>query len=86
MSDTKVLKAITNVQSVLHQLIITEIKGVREDIKRLDIKIDGVEERLTARINKIGSQLAFLEDDTPTREEHDNLEKRVGKIEKTISS
>jgi hypothetical protein len=60
-------------------------------IDKLDKKIDGVEERLTKRIDgveknltkiieKIGKQLAYLEDDTPTREEFDKLEKRVDKI------
>ena len=39
------------------------------------------EKNLTSRIDKLGRQLAYLEDDAPTREEHDNLEKRVVKVE-----
>jgi hypothetical protein len=38
------------------------------------------------RLDKQGQQLAFLDDDAPTREEHDSLVKRVEKIEKVISS
>ena len=53
---------------------------------RLDKKIDGVEERLTKRIDAIGKQLAYLEDDAPTRDEFDNHEKRIGKLEKPMSS
>ena len=41
----------------------TSLKG------ELSRKIDKVEKRLTERLDKIGGQLAYLEDDTPTREE-----------------
>ena len=39
-----------------------------------------------ARLDKQGKQFAYLEDDAPTREEHDGLTKRVEKIEKVLSS
>ncbi len=74
MGDTKMLQAILSGQS-----------QIREDIKSLDVKIDGVEERLTSRIDKLGKQLAYLEDDAPTIAEHKKLEKRVTKIEKKIA-
>ena len=73
MSDTKILQAILDGQ----------VK-IREDIQSLDKKIEGVETRLTQRIDNLGESLAYLEDDAPTREEHDNLEKRVEKIEKSL--
>lgn len=38
------------------------------------------------RLAKQGKQLAYLDDDAPTREEHDGLVKRVEKIEKVLSS
>ncbi|MDP3973925.1 MAG: hypothetical protein Q8P92_03770 [Candidatus Daviesbacteria bacterium] len=44
-------------------------------------KIDKVEKNLTGRIDKLGKSLAYLEDDAPTREEFDNLEDRVDKVE-----
>ena len=67
------LRAIINEQSDLKQELLKKIEEV-------DIKLGGVEERLgqkidkvegkvlvnTKRLDKIGSQLAYLEDDTPT--------------------
>lgn len=38
------------------------------------------------RLDKQGKQLAYLDDDAPTREEHDGLVKRVEKVEKVLSS
>lgn len=64
----KMLRAIINGQSSFRQEILGRIDRME---KRLDGKIDRVEERLTERLDKIGRQLAYLEDDTPTRE--DNL-------------
>ena len=60
MSDTKVLQAIFDV-----------VSSIRKDVIRVESKVDenGV------RIDKLGSQLAYLEEDAPTREEHDRLEK-----------
>ncbi|MDP3982525.1 MAG: hypothetical protein Q8Q65_00405 [bacterium] len=89
MSDTdQMLRAIINGQSDLKQELLKKIEEV-------DVKLEGVEERLskkidkveskvlvnTKRLDKIGSQLAYLEDDTPTKEEHDQLEERVENIE-----
>lgn len=37
------------------------------------------------RLDKQGQQLAYLDDDAPTREEHDGLVKRVEKLEKVLS-
>ena len=64
------------------QSILTGVADIREDIERLNKKINGVEERLTERIDKLGGTIAYLEDDTPTMEEFEKLEKRVTKIEK----
>lgn len=60
--------------------------AIRKDIKKIDLKIDGVEERLTKRIDKIGLQVANLEDDAPTIEEFDKLEVRVKKVEQIVAS
>lgn len=60
--------------------------AIRKDINKIDLKIDGVEERLTKRIDKLGLQIANLEDDTPTIEEFDKLERRVSKVEHSIAS
>ncbi len=90
MNDTqKMLQDIINGQSTIKQELLSKIDEVDKKVDRLDAKvagldgkIDKVEKRLTQRLDKIGSQLAYLEDDTPTREEYDDLEKRVDKIEK----
>ena len=71
MSDTKVLQAILDGQVT-----------IREDIRRVDKKVDKNGER----IDKLGVQLAELSDDAPTIEEFDKLGKRVAKPEKTVTS
>ncbi len=82
MVDTqKMLQAIINGQSTLKQELLRKIDKVGEKVDGLDVKLDKVEKNLTGRIDKLGKQLAYLEDDTPTREEYDELEKRVDKIE-----
>ncbi len=91
MNDTqKMLQAIINGQSTFRQEVLAKIDKL--DLKLsgridgLESKIDQVEENLTNRIDKLGKQLAYLEDDTPTREEYDELEERVDKIEQKVAS
>ena len=98
MNDTqKMLQAILNGQGAVKQELLSKINKVEENLSGrmdglegkvdgLDGKIDGVEKRLTQRLDKIGRQLAYLEDDTPTREEYDNLEKRVDKMSEAPAS
>jgi hypothetical protein len=50
---------------------------MQDGFKKVDKRFDKVE----ARLDTLGKQLAYLEDDAPTREEHTALEKRVEKIE-----
>ena len=52
--------------------------GLKEVSKRFD--------ETDKRINKLGIQLAELEDDAPTMEEHEDLERRVKKVEHQIAS
>ncbi len=93
MSDTqKMLQAIINGQTALKRELLIKIDNVDQKVDRLGDKVDGldgkidrVEQRLTERLDKIGRQLAYLED-TPTREEYDSLEKRVGKMSKVLAS
>ena len=80
MNDTqKMLQAIIHGQNTLKQELVTKIDKVDKKVEglgdRLEGKIDSVEKNLTGRIDELGKQLAYLEDDTPTREEFDNLEK-----------
>ena len=92
MNDTqKMLQAIINGQSTLKGELLAKIdqvdkklsekiEGLDGKVNGLDGKIDRAERRLTERLDKIGKQLAYLEDDTPTREEFDKLETRVDKM------
>lgn len=75
MADNKMLQAILDGQVTIRE----DIKEVKEELKKTDIK-------LTKRIDKLGLDLAALSDDAPTIEEFDNLDKRVGRLEKQIAS
>jgi predicted nuclease with TOPRIM domain len=82
----KMLRTVINGQSSMKQELLAEIKKV-------DSKVEGVNKEMKRgfkdvnnRIDKLGSQLAYLEDDAPTREEHEKLEKRVGKLEQKVAS
>src|SRR3989344_2304077 len=87
MDDTqKMLRAIISGQSSFRQEVLSKIDKLD---KKLTGRIDGVEKNLTEkidrvenRLDKIGKSLAYLEDDTPTKEEFDNLEKRVDRMER----
>jgi len=72
------------------QILVEGQAAIRGDIKKLDNKltnrINGVEEKLTERIDKLGMQIANLEDDSPTVEEFDTLEKRVIKVEQRLAT
>lgn len=92
MNDTtKMLQAILNGQNAVKQELVSKIDKVDKKvdklgerlegrIDRLEGRIDGVEKNLTERLDKIGNQLAYLEDDTPTREEFDHLAGRVDRL------
>lgn len=81
--DTNIEKMLQAVVNGLSALRMEMLKGFKEVSKKIDNssmqlnkRIDGVEERL----DKIGKSVAYLEDDAPTREEFDNLERNVDKL------
>ncbi len=89
----KMLRAVINGQSVFKQELLEKIDKVDkrvdevgEKVDKLDKKIDGAEKRIIKRIDKLGSDLAYLEDDAPTIKAHKDLEKRVGKLEQEVAS
>ncbi|MFH1970956.1 MAG: hypothetical protein ABIJ05_01035 [Patescibacteria group bacterium] len=75
MSDTKLIQA-----------VLDKVIKIDEKVDRgfKDIKKEVINNR--KRIDRLGLDLAVLQDDAPTIEEFDNLEKRVGKLEKTVAS
>jgi hypothetical protein len=93
MDDPKeMLRAIINGQSAMKSELLGEIQKVE---KKLSTEIGNLKtdlgslrretkegfEKLTRRIDKIGLQVARLEDDTPTRDEFDNVDSRLKKLE-----
>lgn len=89
MSDDTMFKAILTEFQELKKEIRVNFKKIDQRFTELENKlsgkIDSLDEKLTNRIDNLGNQLAYLEDDTPTRSEFDQLEKRVTKIEKITS-
>jgi len=72
---------LAKIDSVDKKVVSLDEKG-----NSLDKKIDKVEKNITERIDKLGLQLARLEDDAPTREDFDGLEERVGQLEHKLAS
>jgi hypothetical protein len=70
MSDTKILQSIIDGQVLIRE----EIKDVKKEMR-------GGFKAVNKRIDKIGKAVAYLEDDAPTREEHDDLGERVTVLE-----
>ncbi len=91
MDNTQtMLKAIITGQSAMKEELLSEIKKVDKKLdKRIDnleAKVDGGFEKVNERIDKLGAQLAYLEDDAPTREEFDELSEEVSQIKIKIAS
>ena len=68
------------------QVIIDGQVFIRKDIKNVERKLSRQIKGNWERINKLGLLLAELSDNYPTVEEHDNLDKRVTKLEKQMPS
>ncbi len=75
MADTQLMQAILDGQNLL-----------RHDLKRLEEKLDRKLEEIGQRIDRLGMQMASLEDDAPTSGEFGLLEKRVDKLEERFAS
>lgn len=90
MDDTqKMFKLLVNGQSTMKSDLLTRIdkldKKLSDRIDGLDKKMDKGFKEVTQRIDKLGKSLAYLEDDAPTRDEFDNLEVKVTKIEQILA-
>ena len=66
------------------QILIDGQESIKDDIKKLEKKVDIGFKEVNRRLDKQGKSLAYLEDDAPTREEHGKLEKRVTRVEKKL--
>ena len=86
----KMFQAIINGQSALKSELLGEIQKVD---KKLSFEIGSLREemkqgfeKLTKMVDKIGLQVARLEDDAPTGAAFDSLKRRVEKLEQKIAS
>lgn len=62
------------------------IDGVESNIADLEIKVDEGFKNVNERIDKLGKTLAVLDEDAPTVEDFEKLEKRVKKVEVKLAS
>ncbi|HWA51678.1 MAG TPA: hypothetical protein VG895_01325 [Patescibacteria group bacterium] len=76
MTNNQMLQAIFDTVSSLRN----EIKDLRNEMNDKFKKVDENFKKVNQRLNKIGESVAYLEDDTPTRKEFENLENRVNKL------
>lgn len=79
MSNTKMLQTLIDGQVSIRN-------DSKKGLKSLEKKMGKGFKDVNQRLDKIGSSVAHLEDDTPTIKEFDNLDKRVGKLEKQTAS
>ncbi|OGZ28817.1 MAG: hypothetical protein A2562_00095 [Candidatus Nealsonbacteria bacterium RIFOXYD1_FULL_39_11] len=87
MDDTKkMLRTIINGQSAMKSELLGEIKKVDKKVDLLKKSMDKGFKDVNARVDKLGKSLAYLEDDAPTREEFEDLDKRVGNLEENFTS
>ena len=81
----KMLRAVINGQSSVKGELLVKInrfeKKAQKDRKELKGMINGLDDKLTERIDALGNQLNILDEDAPTSEELGELEKRVSKLE-----
>lgn len=84
MSDTKILQAILDGQRALKEELSGKIDKVDKKVDEVKVEVKKTRCDLTSRIDKLGLELARLDDDAPTIEEFDDLEKRVATLEKQV--
>jgi len=82
----KMLRAVINGQSALKSKLITKINNLENKVDKIDRKIDVVDEKLSKRLDSIGKSVAYLEDDTPTAKDFDELTSRVSTLERKFST
>jgi hypothetical protein len=80
----KMFRTIVNGQSAMKQELLVKIEGVDKKVTVLSKETKEGFKKVNKRLDMIGKFVVFLEDDSPTREEHDKLEKRVSKVERKL--
>ncbi len=72
MSETKMLQLILDKVTRLENKVDTGFGEVKLELEKVDKRID-----------RVGMELAELQDDAPTMREYKSLEKRVSRLEKS---
>lgn len=78
----EMLKAVINGQHALRSELFGEISKFKKEMNALRQEVKNGFGEVNERLDKQGKQLAYLDDDAPTRDEFDILESRVDKLEK----
>ncbi|MFA7300910.1 MAG: hypothetical protein WC069_01185 [Candidatus Shapirobacteria bacterium] len=90
MDDTqKMLKALIKGQVDLSNKIVglsVNIDNVHREVQDLRMETKDGFKKINDRMDTLGNSLAYLEDDAPTRDEFDNLETKVIKIEHILAT
>ena len=91
MDDTKkMLRTIINGQSAMKSELLSEIRKGDEklgsEIKELKKETKEGLKKVNYRLDLIGKQVAYLDDDAPTGEEHEELKERVTKLEHKVAT
>lgn len=82
----KMSKAVINHISTVKSELLMEIKKSRDESNHKFEQMNKTLASHTKRLDRIGRNVVFLEEDTPTRDEFDRLESRVLKVENRIAS
>ncbi len=80
MSDTKLLQAILDKANAVDK----KVNTVDKKIDEVKAEAKNTRESLVKRMDKLGLQLARLEDDAPTIDEFEKLIRRVTKLENRV--
>ena len=82
----KMLRTIINGQSAMKSELLVKIDGVHKEVQELKEETKLGFKEVNKRIDKIGLQVAKVEDDAPTWEDFDKLEKKVIVVEQKVAT
>ena len=79
-TNKDLLQALVKGQTALQ----SDFNSLKSEVSSLREEMHAGFRKVNNRLDMVGKQLAYLEDDTPTRDEHSVLEERVDKLEHTV--
>lgn len=84
MNNSQLFRALVNSQSTMKSELLSEIKKVDKKVELVRDDLVKIEKNLTERIDKIGLQVARLEDDTPTIEDFNDVSSKVDQLQQNF--